>query len=1069
MRLDKFIERPVMSTVISIIIVILGIIGLVSLPIEQYPDIAPPTVQVSTTYIGADAQTITNSVITPLEDAINGVENMDYMTSSASNDGRANINIYFRQGTDPDMAAVNVQNRVATATSLLPAEVTRTGVTTRKRQSSTLMMIGFYAPNDNYDETFIENYLRINVLPVILRVQGVGDASAFGVHDYAMRIWLRPDDMKKNGLVPSDITAVLNEQNIEAAPGKFGENSTQTYQYTLKYKGRLKSVSEYEDIVIRTLPNGSQLKLKDVADIELGPQSYNIRSVLDGHPNAMIAIYQLPGSNATQVIEDCSKAIAELEPNFPAGLEYTVMQSSNDFLYESINKVLHTLIEAFILVFIVVFIFLQDFRSTLIPAIAIPVALIGTMFFINLIGFSLNLLTLFALVLAIAIVVDDAIVVVEAVHAKLDQNYRSAKTAAIDAMSEIAGAIVSITLVMAAVFIPVSFIQGTAGIFFRQFGLTLAISILISAVNALTLTPALCALFLKPHDENPLKKKNFLERFHSAFNVFFTNTTARYKGAVRFFIAKPALSLGIVAASIAGFFFLLKTTPSGLIPNEDNGVVIMDVALPPATTLHQTYQSMLRIDSLLSSIPEIEHRSMIAGFGFISGNASCYGSIITRLIPWEERTGKGQDLNGVIAKINALLSSNVSDARVMTFSPPMIPGFSASNGFEFSIQDRTGGSVEDLYKVTQDFLVELNKRPEISYASTSFRPDFPQYMVDIDVDKAKKAGTSPTEILSVMQGYFGGIYVSNFNTFGKLYRVMLQAAPENTLNEEALDNTYVRCGNGDMLPVSQFISIEKIYASENINRFNLFTSISVNGQNKVGYSSGEAIEAIRETAETSLPQGYGYEFSGLTRNEQQSGNTMGIIIAVCLLFVYLLLCIQYESYILPLAALLSLPFGLCGTFLFARMMGLSNNIYLQISFIMLVGLLAKNAILIIQFAVQRREHGMSIAWAAVAGATARFRPILMTSLALIIGLLPLMFATGAGSNGNRTIGAGAVGGMLVGMILQIFIVPVLFVIFQTLQEKIKPIRPASPPAAEPLVEHRLPESESDPEDSKYFL
>ena len=1065
MRLDKFIERPVMSTVISIIIVILGIIGLVSLPIEQYPDIAPPTVQVSTTYIGADAQTITNSVITPLEDAINGVENMDYMVSSASNDGRANITIYFRQGTDPDMAAVNVQNRVSTATSLLPAEVTRAGVTTRKRQSSTLMMIGFYSPNDEYDETFIENYLRINVLPVILRVKGVGDASAFGVHDYAMRIWLRPDDMKKHGMVPADVTAALNEQNIEAAPGKFGENSTQAFQYTLKYKGRLKTVTEYEDIVLRTLPNGTKLTLKDVADIELGPQNYNIRSSLDGHPSAMIAIYQLPGSNATQVIEDCSKVISDLEASFPAGMDYVVMQSSNDFLYESINKVLHTLVEAFILVFLVVYIFLQDFRSTLIPAIAVPVALIGTMFFLKIIGFSLNLLTLFALVLAIAIVVDDAIVVVEAVHAKLDQNYRSAKTAAMDAMSEISGAIVSITLVMAAVFVPVAFIQGTAGIFFRQFGLTLAISILISALNALTLSPALCALFLKPHQEDPLKKKNFIQRFHIAFNVFFTNTTNRYKSGVRFFIKKPALSVGLVGVSIIGFFFLLKTTPSGLIPNEDNGVVMMDVSLPPATTLHQTHKSMLKIDSLLGTIPEVEHRSMIVGYGFISGNASCYGSIISRLVPWEERTKKGQDLEGVIAKINALIAENVSDARVMTFSPPMIPGFSASNGFEFSLQDKTGGSVDDLFEVTQNFLLELNKRPEIAYAATSFRPDFPQYMVNIDVDKAKKAGTSTSDILNVLQGYFGGIYVSNFNTFGKLYRVMLQAAPEHTLNAEALDNAYVRC-NGEMLPVSQFVSIEKIYASENINRFNLFTSIPINGQNKTGYSSGEAINAIKEVAASSLPQGYGFEFSGLTRNEQQSGNTMGIIIVVCLLFVYLLLCIQYESYILPLAVLLSLPFGLCGTFLFARMMGLSNNIYLQISFIMLVGLLAKNAILIIQFAVQRREHGMSIAWAAVAGAAARFRPILMTSLAMIIGLLPLMFATGAGSNGNRTIGAGAVGGMLIGMIFQIFIVPVLFVLFQTLQEKIKPIKPASP-EREPLVDHQLPEAE--PEDSKYFL
>lgn len=1067
MKLDKFINRPVLSTVISIIIVILGVIGLVSLPIEQYPDIAPPTVMVSANYTGADAQTITNSVITPLEDAINGVENMDYMVSKATNDGSAQITIYFRQGTDPDMAAVNVQNRVSTATSLLPAEVTKAGVTTRKRQTSTLMMCGFFSENDAYDETFIENYLKINIIPVLLRVEGVGDASAFGTHDYSIRIWLRPDDMQKNKLVPNDITAALAEQNIEAAPGKFGENSQQAFQYTMKYKGRLKDITEYEDIVIKTSSSGEKLTLKDVADIELGALNTTIKSSVNGHPGAMIALYQLPGSNATEVIENCLAALEEAAKDFPAGMKYAVMQNSNDFLYESINKVLHTLIEAFILVFLVVYIFLQDFRSTLIPAIAVPVALIGTLFVLNVIGFSLNLLTLFALVLAIAIVVDDAIVVVEAVHAKLDQNYRSAKIAAIDAMSEISGAIVSITLVMASVFIPVAFIQGTAGIFFRQFGLTLAISIVISAVNALTLSPALCALFLKPHEEKPGKKKNFIERFHTAFNEFFTHTTNRYKSGVNFFIRNRVLSSVIVVAAFGLFFFFLKTTPSGLIPNEDNGVVMLGVDLPPSTTLYQTNQVMGKVDTLLDQIPEIESRTRIAGFGFISGNGSCYGSFVIKLKPWSERTEKGQDLDGVIARITNLLQNNISEARIMAFSPPMIPGFSASNGFEFSIQDKTGGSIEDLYQVTQNFLIELNKRPEIAYAATSFRPDFPQYMVDIDVDKAKKAGIGPSDILSVMQGYFGGVYVSNFNRFGKLYRVMLQALPEYTLNTESLNNSYVRCSSGEMLPLSQFVGIKRVYGPENINRFNLFTSIPVNGQNKVGYSSGEAIQAIKETAEASLPTGYGFEFSGLTRNEQQSGNTMGIVIVVCLLFVYLLLCIQYESYILPWAAILSLPFGLSGTFLFARMMGLSNNIYLQISFIMLIGLLCKNAILIIQFALQRREHGMSIAWAAVAGATARFRPILMTSLALIIGLLPLMFATGAGSNGNRTIGAGAVGGMLLGMLLQIFIVPVLFVIFQTLQERVKPIKPASPETVEPLVEHQLPEPEN--EESKYFL
>ncbi|MCM1532640.1 MAG: efflux RND transporter permease subunit [Bacteroides sp.] len=1046
MRLDRFIQRPVLSTVISIIIVILGLIGLVSLPVEQYPDIAPPTVMVTATYTGADAQTITNSVITPLEDAINGVENMDYMVSKATNDGSAQISIYFRQGTDPDMAAVNVQNRVSSATSLLPAEVTRAGVTTRKRQTSTLLMVAFYSENDAYDETFIENYLRINILPVLLRVNGVGDARAFGNHDYSMRIWLRPDDMNRNKLVPADITAALAAQNIEAAPGKLGENSQQAFQYTMKYKGRLKEISEYENIIIATSPSGEKLTLKDVADIELGALNSTVITLVNGYPGASIALYQLPGSNATQVIEDCQAVLEDAARDFPSGMKYVFVQNSNDFLYESIHKVIRTLFETFILVFLVVYIFLQDFRSTLIPAIAVPVSLVGTLFVLNAIGFSLNLLTLFALVLAIAIVVDDAIVVVEAVHAKLDQNYRSARQATIDAMGEIAGAIISITLVMASVFVPVAFIQGTAGVFFRQFGLTLAISIFISAINALTLSPALCALFLKPHKEEPGHKTSFAHRFHMAFNVFFSHTTNRYRKGVDFFIRKPILSMGVVLVGICTFFFLLRTTPTGLIPNEDNGVVMIGMDFPPATTLYQSNKVMARADSLLAGIPEIYSRNLITGFGFISGNGSCYGSFILKLKPWDERKGKDQDLEGVIAKISQVLNAQVPEAKIMIFSPPMIPGFSASNGFEFSIQDKTGGSINDLYDVTQAFLAELNKRPEIRYAATSFRPDFPQYMVDIDDDKAAKAGISPSEILSAMQGFFGGQYISNFNTFGKLYRVMLQAAPRYTLNEESLNNAYVRC-NGQMLPLSQFVSIRRVYGSENINRFNLFTSIGVNGQNNVGFSSGEAIQAIKEVAAQTLPTGYGFEFSGLTRNEQQSGNTMGIVIVLCILFVYLLLCIQYESYILPLAVILSLPFGLAGTFIFARMMGLSNNIYLQISFIMLIGLLCKNAILIVQFALQRRESGMSIWEAASAGAVARFRPILMTSLALIIGLIPLMVATGAGSNGNRTIGAGAVGGMLIGMIFQLFIVPVLFAIFEKLQERFKPVLPPQATAA----------------------
>ncbi|MDR0763648.1 MAG: efflux RND transporter permease subunit [Bacteroidales bacterium] len=1068
MKLDRFIHRPVLSSVISILIIILGLLGLILLPVERFPDIAPPTISVSTSYTGADASTILNSVVIPLEDAINGVENMNYITGNASNDGNARINIVFKQGTDPDMAAVNVQNRVQRAINLLPAEVVRVGVQTNKRNQNMLVMFTVYSPDNRYDETFVENYIKINILPRVLRVKGVGEASAWGRHDYSVRIWLKPDIMAQYKLMPNDITAALNAQNIDAAPGKFGENSRQSFQYILRYKGRLATPEEYENIIIRSLPTGEKLYLKDVARIELGALNYNIISSGMGHPGASVAIYQMPGTNATEVIKEVLEVMEDAAADFPEGLAYTPLQNSNDFLFASINKVLRTLLEAFILVFIVVYIFLQDFRSTIIPAVAVPVAIIGTFFFLYLFGFSINLLTLFALVLAIAIVVDDAIVVVEAVHAKLDEGYTSARQATIDAMNEISGAIVSITLVMAAVFIPVTFIGGTAGIFYTQFGITLAVAIVLSAVNALTLSPALCALFLKGGiSENgvdgvvagsdaangstaakPRKRRNafllFEKRFRMAFNVAFRITLDKYKGAVQIFVRKPALSIGLVVLAIIGLFFFLEKTPKGLIPNEDNGFVYLNVTLPPATTLSYTNEVMNRIDSIVGTMPLVAARTKISGSGFATGNGSCYGNMFIQLKDWKERTDEGQDLESFRRDLQKALSS-ISEAQLMIFSPPMIPGFGISSGFEINLQDKTGGDLLQFYDVAQKFMSDLVMQPEIEFARTAFNPNFPQYEVLVDVEKCALAGTSPADVLQVMQGYFGGMYVSNFNRFGKLYRVMIQGDPAATLNTEALNNVYVRTsGNSNssattMSPISQFVNVSRVYGPENINHFNLYTSINIKGEPAMGYSSGDAIAAIQRVAGSSLPVGYGYEFSGATRNEQEAGNSVGYVLALCLVFVYLLLCIQYESYILPLAVILSLPFGLCGSFIFARAMGLNNNIYLQISLIMLIGLLAKNAVLIVQFALARRQAGIGLIEAAKAGAAARLRPILMTSFALIVGLLPLMFSTGVGSNGNQTIGAGAVGGMFTGMIFQLLIVPVLFVIFERLQEKVKPL------------------------------
>ena len=1043
MKLDRFIHRPVLSTVISILIVILGVLGLVSLPVTQYPDIAPPTVHVSTSYQGANAQTVLNSVIAPLEEEINGVEDMMYMTSTASNTGEASIDVYFKQGTDPDMAAVNVQNRVAKAQGLLPSEVTRVGVITSKRQTSMLLAFTLYSADDQYDQTFLQNYAKINVVPLVQRVPGVGDVMAMGA-DYSMRIWLKPDVMAQYGLMPSDVSAVLSEQNIEAAPGQFGESGDQSYQYIMRYKGRLQTADQFEDIIIKATEDGKVLRLKDIARVELGGLSYGFDTRSNSHPGVSCMVFQTAGSNATEIINNVKEILAEASKDFPPGVKYDILLDANDFLFASIYEVLKTLLEAFILVFLVVFIFLQDFRSTLIPAIAIPVALIGTFFFLYLIGFSVNLLTLCALVLAIAIVVDDAIVVVEAVHAKLDQGYKSSVKASVDAMNEISGAIVSITLVMMAVFIPVSFISGTSGTFFRQFGLTMAISIGLSAINALTLSPALCAIFLKPHDKSKAgtgQKMNFIQRFHAGFNAAYDVTLKKYRNGVEFLIRRKWLAFAGVGLTIVVLVLLMRATPTGLVPNEDTGTFFVIVDMPPATSLEKTEATLAKVDSLIGANPAVHGRTQIAGYSFIAGQGSAYGTFIVKLKSWDERKWKGGDLNSVIGSIYSQAQSLVKNGRTLVFAPPMIPGYSVTNGFELNLQDKTGGSLDDFYEVAQNFLARLNERPEISAARTSFSPNYPQYMVDIDVAKTKQAGLSPSTLLAALQGYYGGLYASNFNRFGKLYRVMIQADASFRVSPETINNIKVRNDQtGEMAPLSQFITLRKIYGPDNIKRFNMFTAISVNGTPADGYSSGQAIQAIQEVAEETLPTGYDFEFSGMTREEQSSsGSTTAIIFVLCLVFVYLLLSAQYESYILPLTVILSVPSGLMGSFLFAQFMGVENNIYMQISLIMLIGLLAKNAILITEFALERRRTGMSIVDAATAGASARLRPILMTSLAMVIGLLPLMFAHGVGANGNSTLGTGAIGGMLIGMICQIFLVPALFVAFQKLQERFKPM------------------------------
>lgn len=1057
MTFTNFIKRPVLSTVISIFFVLLGIIGLISLPIEQYPNIAPPTISISTFYQGADAQTVLNSVITPLEESINGVENMTYMESTATNAGMAMITVYFKQGADPNMAAVNVQNRVSQAQALLPAEVTRVGVTVSKRQSSNVVMYSLTTDDGRYDDEFLTNYNNINIVPMLKRINGVGDVQTPGMKTYSMRIWLYPDKMKQHKLVPSDVSMALAEQNIEAAPGSFGEQSNQKFEYTMRYKGRLKTPEEYGNIIISSNTNGQTVHLRDVAKVELGGLQYSVMMKNNSRPAVIGMVNQVAGSNATQIADDVKTALADAQKQMPPGMKVTIEQDVTEFLFASIEEVVFTLFITLLLVFFVVYIFLQDIRSTLIPMIAVPVALIGTFFFLWVFGFSINLLTLSALLLAIAIVVDDAIVVVEAVHAKLDLGYKSALTAAIDAMNEISGAIISITLVMSAVFVPVSFIGGTSGTFYREFGVTMAVSIVISALNALTLSPALCAIFLKPHSKDEHKKLSRVDRFHMAFNTQYDKINTKYQRIVEKiinhrWISSLAVILGIVALAVT-----MKFTQTGLVPNEDTGTLFAMISLPPGTSQVETQKVTDQIDKMLASNPYIERREQIVGYNFMAGQGSNQSTFIIKLKPFAERkygmidriksVFDGAGIVGLFidpTSSNMILgmiykqTASIKGAQIIAFGSPMIPGYGLTNGVSFVLQDKTGGDLNKFYKVAQDYLAALNKRPEFSRALTTYNPNYPQYMVDVDVAKAKQAGTSPAAILSVLQGYYGGMYASNFNSYGKLFRVMIQGTVESRMSESGLTNIYVRTAGG-MAPVSEFCTLKRVYGPSNITRFNLFTSISISATPADGYSSGQAIQAAEEVAKQVLPQGYGYEFSGLTRSEKEASNSTAMIFVLCIVFVYLILSAQYESYILPLAVILSIPIGLSGAFIFTLIFGHNNDIYMQISLIMLIGLLAKNAILIVEFALERRRTGMAIKYAAILGAGARLRPILMTSLAMIIGLLPLMFASGVGRNGNQTLGAAAVGGMLIGTLCQVFVVPALFAFFQYLQERVKPL------------------------------
>ena len=1037
MNIKNFIDRPVLSTVISIVIMLAGILGLMTLPIEQYPSIAPPTINVSTSYPGASAETIQKAVIAPLEEQINGVENMTYMTSTASNSGNVSISVYFAQGTDPDMAAVNVQNRVARATSVLPAEVTKVGVQTSKKQTSIIKAIGINSPDGTYDEAFLSNYFVNNIQPKLLRINGVGECTTLG-SKYSMRIWMKPDIMAQHNLVPSDITAILSEQNIEASTGSLGENSNNTFQYTMRYSGRKVTPEEFEDLVILSTESGEVLRLKDVADVEFGNEAYSFTSEVNGFNGVAALIYQTPGSNATQVIKLIEEMLEEEEAKAPQGIEFVSIMNSNDFLFASIHEVIKTLIEAIILVILVVFIFLQSMRSTVIPLISIIVSLIGTFAAMVLLGFSINMLTLFALVLAIGTVVDDAVIVVEAVQAKFEAGYKSSYNATVDAMRGISSAVVTSTLVFMAVFIPVSMMGGTSGIFYSQFGLTMAVAVGISGINALTLSPVLCTLMLKPHDEHAAGGNGFMARFRRAYDASFGALLNKYQRGVKFFIKRRVVFGSVLILCIAGMVYLFSTTKTGLVPSEDQGTIMVNVTTAPGSTLEQTDSIMEEVSDRISTIPQISSHCKVSGFGILSGQGSSYGTMIIRLKDWEERPEDTDNVNYISQQIMALCA-DIKDAQVIAIVPPMISGYGTSNGFSLHVQDFNGGDITDFYNVAMQFIAALNKRPEIGMAYTTYNVNFPQYMVDVDAAQCKRAGISPSEVLATLGGYYGGQYVSNINRFSKVYRVMIQADPKDRMDIESLDNVYVRV-QGKMAPISQFVTLTKVYGPETYNRFNMFTSIAINGEAAEGYSSGEAINAIKETAAQVLPRGYGFEFSDLTREEESTSSNAVVVYGICFLLIYLLLASLYESYLIPFAVLLAVPAGLLGCLLFARMMDLENDIYLQTGMIMIIGLLSKTAILLTEYASERRRAGMNLKQAAMAAARARLRPILMTVLMMIFGMLPLMFSTGVGANGNSSLGSGVVGGMLIGTTALLFLVPSLFILFQWIQEKMSPVK-----------------------------
>ena len=1037
MNVKTFIDRPILAGVISVMILLLGVIGLVQLPVEQFPEIAPPTVSVSASYAGANAETVQRSVLVPLEEAINGVEDMMYMVSSATNSGSASIQIYFRQGTDGDMAMVNVQNRIASAQSLLPAEVTRSGVTVRKRQTSRIKTLAVYSPDNSFDRKFIVNYLKINIEPRLSRVAGVGEVDVRG-GDYSLRIWMDPGKMAKYGLMPSDIRAVLGEQNIEAPTGTLGAESDNTFRYVLKYRGRYEEVTDYENMVIRAESDGTILKIKDVATVELGERSYDYVGMVNGHPGTTINISQTSGSNANEIIKEVDKTVEEIRENLPKGLEIVDLMSTKDFLDASIKNVIKTLFEAILLVILVVYVFLQSLRSTIIPTISIIVSLVGTFAFLMVAGFSLNMITLFALVLVIGTVVDDSIVVVEAVQAKFDEGYKSPYKATVEAMGGISTALMATTFVFMAVFIPVSFMGGTTGTFYTQFGLTMAVAVGISLVNSLTLSPALCSLIMTPHEEvKPGEKASFSTRFHEAFDTGFHAIVNKYKHLVLFIFKRRWLTAILLVIACGGLYYLMSTTKTGLVPKEDMGSINVDVRTPPGTNIAETNKVMNEIDSRISTIPQIKAYSRTTGWGMMFGQGSSTGNFIIRLKDWDERTEEGDDIDSVMEEIYDR-TSDITSADIMVYTRGMIPGYGASSGFELYVQDQKGGTLEDLEKITKNFIAELNNRPEIMRAKTSFDSNYPMYLVEVDAALCKRNGISPGDVLDVLAGYVGGSYASNLNRFSKLYRVMLQAAPEHRLDLSSLQNMFVRNSKGEMSPINQYMKLTRIYGPQSISRFNLFTAISINGNAADGYSSGQAIQAVREVAAEVLPAGYGYEFGGMSREEANTGSSVAIIFVICVVFIYLILCALYESIFIPMAIILSVPFGLAGSFLFARMFGLENNIYLQIGLLMLIGLLSKTAILLTEYASQKRGEGMSICQAAMSAAKVRLRPILMTSLTMIFGMLPLMFASGVGANGNISIGVGTVGGMLIGTLALIIVVPALFIVFQHIEEKVMP-------------------------------